>query len=495
MTLFNYEDLHDFHDHMKKILLANTNIEKLPYPIPPLGICLLASCLKGRYEVKVYDGVFDEGRSLVELIRSFCPDYIGFSIRNIDDVVADRTIFYIDRILSDFIRPVQQVSQAPVILGGSGFSVFPWEIMKLTGADYGITGEGEEVFPELLRCLDEGKTVNHLPQVLMKGNGSTGAITHKHYISFDAVPFSEIDHHIDFSPYLQRSVYSIQTKRGCALRCVYCTYPCIEGKRYRVRNPETIAREIEEAMDRLAKTTFEFVDSTFNEPAGHAEEICRAIIRRNIQPRLRTMGINPRNTSHELFNLMMRAGFTQIDVTPDSAAPTIIKNLQKGFTFRDIKRTALLTRMYDLPTMWFFLFGGPGETLETIEQTRSFIGLYINEEDMVLLHAGLRIYPNTPLEKIALKEGVIRPGESLFYPSPYYYSKAVPRKILDKRLKEITDIFHNCIPAAESSPSPEMVQKALHIRKEKGLTEPMFRTLLRIRRDEGRKTKDERREI
>ncbi|MFH1296156.1 MAG: radical SAM protein [Bacteroidota bacterium] len=476
---------------MKRVLLVNTNIEKFPYPIPPLGLCLLASYLEPWYDVKIYDGVFNEGRSLVDQVKSFDPDYIGFSIRNIDDVVADRTVFYIGDILRDFIHPVQHVSQAPVILGGSGFSVFPQEIMEMTEADYGITGEGEEVFLEVLRCLDKEKPVDHLPQVFRKENRKAGAVSVTKFIPFHSIPFSEIDRHIDFSPYKERGVYSVQTKRGCALRCIYCTYPCIEGRRYRVRNPDDIAREIEEAMDRLGKVTFDFIDSTFNEPAGHAEDICRAIIRRNIRPRLRTMGINPRNTSHELFKLMIKAGFIQIDVTPDSAAPAVIKNLQKGFTFRDIKRTALLTRMYDLPTMWFFLFGGPGETTETVAQTHNFIGRYINEEDMVLMHAGLRIYPNTPLEKIALKEGVIQPGESLFYPSPYYFSADTPKKKLGKILKEISNTFHNCLPSAESSPSPELMQKALLTRKEKELTEPMFRTLLRIRKEERGATKDE----
>ncbi len=60
---------------MTKVLLVNTNIEKNPYPIPPLGICLLAGYLKPHFEVKIYDGVFDEGRSLKVLVEKFHPDY------------------------------------------------------------------------------------------------------------------------------------------------------------------------------------------------------------------------------------------------------------------------------------------------------------------------------------------------------------------------------------------------------------------------------------
>ena len=67
---------------MKKLLLVNTNTVKSPYPIPPLGICLIASFLKGSYDVRIYDGMFDEGSRLESAISSFNPDFIGFSIRN-----------------------------------------------------------------------------------------------------------------------------------------------------------------------------------------------------------------------------------------------------------------------------------------------------------------------------------------------------------------------------------------------------------------------------
>jgi radical SAM superfamily enzyme YgiQ (UPF0313 family) len=152
---------------MKKILLVNTNTEKSPYPVPPLGLCMIASVLENRYDVKVYDGVFDEGKGLTVLVQEFKPDYIGFSIRNIDDVVIDRPYYYVDRIISDFIKPVRKISQAPFILGGSGFSIFPKELMMLTGADFGITGEAEEILAELLLRIENGEDVNGMENVLV----------------------------------------------------------------------------------------------------------------------------------------------------------------------------------------------------------------------------------------------------------------------------------------------------------------------------------------
>ena len=467
---------------MKKILLVNTNIERSPYPVPPIGLCLLASALEDQYEVRIYDAVFDEGRSLLKEIDSFRPDYIGFSIRNIDDVVAGRPIFYIDRILSDFIEPVKKIIDVPIILGGSGFSMFPAELMNLTGADYGIVGEGENIFPELLMHLDTGGEVNDLPNVISKINLLPKSVKNVPLINISSQRFSEIDRHINFSPYLQKGVYSIQSKRGCSHGCVYCTYPLIEGRKFRRRSPENIVDEIEQAQGRLGAVTFEIVDSTFNDPKGHAEAICKEIIKRKLKVRLRTMGINPRNCSKELFELMKEAGFFQIDATPDSASPSVLMHLDKGFDLPEIEKMARLIKEFDLPTMWFFLFSGPGETWNTFMETLDFIDNFVNPDDLVYMNAGLRIYPGTPLYTLALKEGLIKPGQSILQPSVYYFSERCGRDEINLLIGEAAKTRPNCLPANETTPSPEMVKEAMALRNEMGLSEPMFRTLLRIRR-------------
>jgi radical SAM superfamily enzyme YgiQ (UPF0313 family) len=452
----------------KRLLLINTNTERAPYPVPPLGLCMLASSLEGKYDVRIWDGVFKKAEGLTDFVKNWNPDYIGFSIRNIDDILIDRVIFYIDEIVKNFIEPVKKVSNAPIILGGSGFSIFPKELMELTGADYGIAGEGEEALSTLLAHLDNNLQPPHI-------------IKSSNYQIIKS-PNSNIDRWIDFSPYNAKGVYSVQTKRGCSHGCVYCTYPLIEGTTFRIRKPEEIADEIEQVYKRLGTVTVEFVDSTFNDPAGHAEAICREIIKRKLKMRFRTMGINPRHTSRELFLLMQEAGFVQIDATPDSASPTVLKKIGKGFHLKDIIRTAEMIRETGMPTMWFFLFGGPGETAETVQETFSFIDGYISPDDMVFMSPGLRIYPGTPLYRIALKEGVIRKEASLLWPPVYYFSPDAPRAMLDKMLREATLSRPNCILGAEATPPKEMLEEAVRYRAETGVNEPMFRTLLRIRK-------------
>ncbi len=467
---------------MKKLLLVNTNTAKAPYPIPPLGICLIASCLQGSFDVRIYDGMFDEGLSLEAELRAFKPDFIGFGIRNVDNMVPDHRIYFVEDAYLKFIEPARRYTDVPFILGGSGFTIFPREIMDYTGADYGITGEGEETLMLLLQKLGRGDDVSNIPNVFTKsGQGPVLPVPGEDY---NLRPYSLIDNKINFKPYTGRGVYSIQTKRGCALQCLYCSYPMLEGKQYRLRDPSSIADEIEQASERIGLgVTFEFVDSTFNEPKDHAEAICRELIRRKIKVRMRTMGVNPRRTSRELFALMTEAGFAQIDVTPDSASPSVIRNLRKGFTMDDIRRTANLIREFDIPSMWFFLFGGPGENRETFNETLDFIDHYINPDDLVYMSGGLRIYPGTPLYTTAMDEGVISASDNLLDPSVFYFSKNAPQAQLREWTLEACSLRLNCLPSAETTPSAEMLGEAVLMRNAGGLTEPMFRTLMRIRRE------------
>ncbi|MBM3404267.1 MAG: radical SAM protein [Bacteroidetes bacterium] len=476
---------------MKRVLLINTNLERLPYPVPPLGICLLATALQENYHVSIYDGVFDEGKNLLQHVASFEPDYIGFSIRNIDDLSVDQPKQYLGEIIHKFIAPVRSVTRVPTMIGGSGYSIYPMELLRLTGVDYGIVGEAEVTLPILLGLLEKGEDTTvlknvirrrdllsgHSPESSAKSSLQPKPFRNSHFL------FSNLDRFIDFTPYQTAGVYSIQSKRGCSHRCIYCTYPWIEGSRYRLREPSDIVTEIEEALSRLGHVTFEFVDSTFNDPAGHAEAICREIIRRKVKTRFRTMGINPRHVTFELIDLMKEAGFVQIDVTPDSASARVLRNLKKGFGLKEIRQAAEIIRETDFPTMWFFVFGGPGENSETVEETFRFIDNHVNPNDMVRISYGLRIYPFTPLYKLAIRQGYITDETDLLKGPVFYISKEIGKEPLRELLRLHSLQRHHCVPGDESIPQPELLREAIAIRSRQDLQEPMFRTLIRIRKE------------
>jgi radical SAM superfamily enzyme YgiQ (UPF0313 family) len=469
---------------MKRVLLVNANTETRPYPVPPLGLCLAAASIAERFDVRVHDGTFDRGRGVAAVVRDFAPDYVGVGVRNVDDVIQDGGTHYVAGIHTDFVRPIRDATTAPLVLGGAGFSIFPGPLMDALGADFGVGGEAEEAFPALLAALETGGRPEGVPGVVVRGGNTPSAAARRTAASGPAL-FSRVDAWIDFTPYRQRGSYPIQTKRGCAHECVYCTYPTIEGRGYRLRPPREVVREIAEAADRLGPVTFEVVDSTFNYPADHVRAICDEIVARGLSVRLRTMGVNPGGLDADLLARMKRAGFAQIDCTPDSASPAMLASLGKNFTREALERAAMLLAEFDMPTMWCFVFGGPGETEATVRETLDFIDRRVSDRDMVHMTQGLRIYPGTPLHAIALRAGIVDAADDLLA-SRFYVSPAIGRERLAELLCEASNARPNCLRAQDATPDPAMMREAMALRAATGLTEPMFRTLLRLRRDRMR---------
>jgi radical SAM superfamily enzyme YgiQ (UPF0313 family) len=67
------------------------------------------------------------------------------------------------------------------------------------------------------------------------------------------------------------------------------------------------------------------------------------------------------------------------------------------------------------------IFGGPGETKETVEETVRHMDLL--KPKAVVAMTGIRIYPGTEIERIALREGLISSGEEMLRPRFYFYGE------------------------------------------------------------------------
>jgi radical SAM superfamily enzyme YgiQ (UPF0313 family) len=482
---------------MKRVLLVSTNTVTAPYPVPPLGLCLMAEAIAAeqRYEVRLHDGLGDHGARLPEVVADFRPELVGLGIRNLDELVMRQPHSYLPEIIERFVAPLRQLSAAPLVLGGSGYSLFPEAILAATGADYGIVGEGEHSFPALLAALAAGGdpralaipgvvVAEHARDVPRGGRAQQPATAapRPRSVPGSAIASSNIDRWLDYSPYRERGSYPVQTKRGCPHECIYCTYPTLEGAGCRVREPAAIVEEIAQAQQRLGEVGFEIVDSTFNDPPGHAEAICREILRRGLRLRLRTMGVNPRGVTRELVELMRQAGFAQIDCTPDSGSAAVIARLGKNFTLQDLVCAARAVRAAAMPTMWFFLFGGPGETERTFAESMALIDGEIDPQDMVYMAVGLRVYPGTRLQAAAVEQGVLAASDDLLAPR-FYVSPELGAERLHQLVEQACGSRPNCVPVWEATPDAALRQRAAELRAAGHGDEPMFRSLLRARRE------------
>ena len=436
-----------------RVLLINSNREKTPAPLIPLGLCYVASSTRATgHEVELLDLCFSRHprRDLVRSIEGFGPEVIGISLRNLDNADSGAPKNFVDEV-EPIVQACREATGVPIVLGGSALGIAPEPILRALGCEYAIVGDGEEAFPELLSKLEEaGRATGEgpagledIPGLAVLRDGAFRLNPVSRIVDLDALPRPRTHHWLALDRYFnfERTV-TLQTKRGCSLRCIYCTYNAIEGFRHRLRSPASVADEIEEALEATGVGHFEFVDSAFNVPEEHARAVCAEIADRGLPVHLQTYNFNPSSVTPELLVQMRRARFEFAGCTVESASDSILSNLRKGFTVADIEKVIACNREPDVLMVWFLMFGAPGEDPDSVRETLDFVSNRIPKHNIVLISSGLRIYPGTELARIAAAEGVIDAGADLYRPT-FYFSMHLDRDELAEHVDRACDDHPN----------------------------------------------------
>ena len=223
-------------------------------------------------------------------------------------------------------------------------------------------GDGERASVALINALTSGEEIGALPGLVRDRAGTVVFTPPGEDADLDSLPPPALHRWIDLARYQRHgATIPIQTKRGCVYKCVYCTYRNVEGWGYRTRDPELVADEIEELRVKAGVRHFDFVDSTFNSPPGHAIETCEAITRRKLDIQLDTTNFTPATASSELLGAMKAAGFRSLGITAESASDPVLEKLEKGFNAAKVREVAERVEKHGIRTLWIFLVGGPGE--------------------------------------------------------------------------------------------------------------------------------------
>lgn len=397
-----------------RVLLISANTEKINMPTLPLGLaCVAAATQKAGHDVTMSDLMTEKDtRSVLkETIEGFRPDLIGISVRNIDDQNMENPRFLLDPV-KGIVAGCRSLSEATIVLGGAGYSIFPESALSFLGADMGVQGEGEVVFPDLIERMERGARLSGLPNLYLPGHGlhSKRGFTK----NLDRLPLPHID--LWPTPSQREELWMpVQTKRGCPLACSYCSTGTIEGQMIRGHSPEAIVQWI--ALWRKAGVhQFYFVDNTFNLPPSHAKEICRKLIDHGLSIRWWSI-LYPKDVDEELVELMARAGCEQVSLGFESGSERILKNMNKRFSPQEVRQISKILSDHGIRRMGFLLLGSPGETRQSVEEGLVFADSL--KLDALKITAGIRIYPRTSLAEKAIEEGVISSQDDLLLPRFY----------------------------------------------------------------------------
>jgi radical SAM superfamily enzyme YgiQ (UPF0313 family) len=293
------------------VLLISANKLIEPYPVYPLGLDYVIGAIQEAHAVEVLDmNTLDEEGQLGDAIRRANPDVIGIALRNVDNTDSSDPREFITA-YQRIVSQVRAVSTAPIVLGGSGLTLFPKEIMAALDADYGVLGEGERL-TLLLEALEKGQAPDGLPGILTR---SLPESVIEPWEGRFARAVSGDYPHLPY--YLAKGgMLNLQTKRGCPFRCIYCTYPHIEGRSLRLVPPDEVADTALRLQDAGARYIF-IADAAFNSDIGHSMAVARAFIRAGLTIPWGAF-LAPYKIPEDYFLLMARAGMTHVEFGTES---------------------------------------------------------------------------------------------------------------------------------------------------------------------------------
>lgn len=397
------------------ILLISSNTCNDPYVVYPLGMSVVAGALRDAgHQVRQFDLIVAGDEALTNVVHDFSPELIGISIRNVDSVNSMREN---DRFVANATRVIAQLRilcTVPILLGGPGFSLMAEDILHTTGADYGVAGEGEQAIVELITEINAGTAQYHSIK------RTRIAVPQGAYYDRELVEYYNNATHM----------IPVQTKRGCSFNCVYCSYPQLEGCCFRQRDCNVVIDELLFLQQECGVGMVYFVDSVFNDPGEGYLELLHTMQQRQVKIPWAAF-ISPYKLTREAVELMVETGFCWADVGGDGATDTTLKALGKQFSFNDIYKVCALLHEYKISVSNSFMFGGPGETRQTVKE--GIANILALDWVTSTVFPGIRIIPGTPLEQIAINNNLIKRRQSLLE-AVYYIEPGLTKAWLEETL-------------------------------------------------------------
>ena len=418
--------------------------------VPPLGLAYLASGVeRDGHDVKIIDA-FAEGLTwdhFTEEIKKAKADLIGIGgmTPTIDNTL--RTI--------KICRPYTRY----IVMGGPHLSVHKQEFFReCPDLDFGIAGEGEESFRELVGRLADGRDPWTVPGIVgpetFRPPGSS-------IQDLDELPFPArylLPNSVyRYALWPGKKVTTMITSRGCPYRCIFCD-KSIFGSRWRARSAKNVLDEMEQIVKDLRIQSIIIYDDLFTLDKRRVQEICEGILDRGLRFEWKCEGRVDR-VDAEMLRWMKKAGCSLIAYGVESGNEIGLEYLRKGITLPQIRRAFEWTRKAEIRPMAYFILGIPVETFEqglrTIELAKELSPDYA-QFSILSPYPGTRLYEeaqekgwyaeveaNNPFDKDqkrpvllsgnwsaeALKE-ILRLAHRKFYFRPSY---------ILKRLREIRD--------------------------------------------------------
>ena len=369
---------------------------------PPITLVLLGTIAEKWGPVRLLDGDV-ESLAMHELladIQTFAPDL----------VVVNTGFPSIDSDMAMAKRIKETFPKTRVLAFGVYFTMLEREAFQnYSFLDFCIAGEPETTFAELLQSLNEKQpTLNQICGLMYRERNDLHFNSPRPVLEdLDSLPLPDrslLKNERYRLPHNNKTFTLINTARGCPYPCTYCIVNTYYGRKVRRRSLAHILEEIQVCREKFGIQEFLFWEEVFSLDKKFVHEFCQALLDRRWDIR---WAATTRVTAldEDTLALMRRAGCYLIGLGIESGNQSILDAAKKKQKLDDTRIAVKLAKQAKVQTMGHFIFGLPGETKETAEQTIRFM----LDLDLDYMQCYCAVpYPKTELGELAKARGWIK---------------------------------------------------------------------------------------
>ncbi|MCP4656362.1 MAG: B12-binding domain-containing radical SAM protein [bacterium] len=398
-----------------------------------LGVGFLATVLRAHgYSCAIVEIAPGKELAAIEKIKALSPRFLGLSLTTVNLPRAQR----VGQTLRKVLRPdTHFCAGGPIVtfLGDRLLRSGNWPFL-----DSLVRGEGEEVIVPLVKRVLAGERCHDLCGVTVPGHPPALPMVVA-VDDLDRLPWPARDQieaaHAERRrwPYLRLS-----TSRGCTSRCAFCNAPnagnnLAKRKGWRGCRPERVVDEIEELVKRFNADTFDFVDSTFEDPGGRKRgkdrirRIAELIIERNLQIfyNICCQACNWHEEDRELLSLLYRSGLEKVLIGIESGSERVLKRFNKRSTVEDNHRALRLFREQGVYVAFGFIMFQPYGEWQDLEDNVDFLLAQLGH-NLRRFVIRLELYPGAEIVHRLEADGLLHDDywETL---NPYAYDYVDPQ--------------------------------------------------------------------
>ncbi|MFC1632364.1 B12-binding domain-containing radical SAM protein [Candidatus Omnitrophota bacterium] len=398
-----------------KVLLVNpsyrevySKVGKSGGIVAPLGLAYLAALLReNNITVEILDA-HALGLSLGELERSLC----GYDIVGVPSFTSS---------LHSSLKVLELAKKnnpaCNCVIGGPHISALPVQTMKLhPQIDFGVIGEGEYTFLELVEALQTGSSYKNIRGIVYRQDSEVKLTPARDVIEdIDRLPFPAYDllpvekynppiHQISFSEDIPAKPYLLLlSSRGCPYDCSFCASQVIWRKKLRLRSAANVLSEIDNLVTKFGVKTVNITDDHFMLDKNRLDEILAGLIKRRYDFHFSCLS-RIDAVSKETLGKLKTAGCYLIRYGVESGNQKMLARMHKDLSLSQIEQAFNYTRGVGLSSSASFIIGYPGETRQSFADT---IKLARRIRPRIALFFIAIPFPGTELYNVAKSKNLI----------------------------------------------------------------------------------------